>query len=276
MNDATGMPQTAVVVGGTSDIARAVLRALVARRLRRVVLAGRDEIGLAAAAEELQALGATVGRHRPSATSPTDRLPAALAEDAAARLGQVDLVLVAAGMLGDQADRRGRPRSAARVLDTNFTGRPPPWLAFAAVLRAQGHGRIVVLSSVAGVRVRRANFVYGASKAGLDAFAVGLAEALRGTGASLMIVRPGWVATAHDRRARPRLPSPPPPTPWRPTSWPASERSAAVVWSPAPLRLRLRRHAARCPARCGADCRADRHRDRTPAGVRAPPAGARC
>ena len=43
--------------------------------------------------------------------------------------------------------------------------------AFAAVLRAQGHGRIVVLSSVAGVRVRRANYVYGASKAGLDAFA---------------------------------------------------------------------------------------------------------
>ena len=73
-------------------------------------------------------------------------------------------------------------------------------VAFAAVLRAQGHGRIVVLSSVAGVRVRRSNFVYGASKAGLDAFATGLAEALRGTGASLMIVRPGWVATAHDRR----------------------------------------------------------------------------
>ena len=67
--------------------------------------------------------------------------------------------------------------------------------AFAAVLRNQGHGRIVVLSSVAGVRVRRANYVYGASKAGLDAFAQGTAESLRGTGASLMIVRPGWVAT---------------------------------------------------------------------------------
>ena len=54
---------------------------------------------------------------------------------------------------------------------------------------------MVVLSSVAGVRVRRANYVYGASKAGLDAFAQGMAEALRGSGASLMIVRPGWVAT---------------------------------------------------------------------------------
>jgi decaprenylphospho-beta-D-erythro-pentofuranosid-2-ulose 2-reductase len=68
-------------------------------------------------------------------------------------------------------------------------------VAFAGILRAQGHGRMVVLSSVAGVRVRRANFVYGSAKAGLDAFATGLGESLRGSGASVMVVRPGWVAT---------------------------------------------------------------------------------
>src|SRR5207237_792545 len=62
-------------------------------------------------------------------------------------------------------------------------------------LRAQGHGTIVVLSSVAGERARRSNFVYGSTKAGLDAFFQGLGDALVGTGASVMIVRPGFVHT---------------------------------------------------------------------------------
>ena len=65
----------------------------------------------------------------------------------------------------------------------------------AARMTAQGYGRIVVLSSVAGVRVRRANFVYGSAKAGIDGFSVGLGEALRGTGVSVQVVRPGFVRT---------------------------------------------------------------------------------
>ncbi len=67
--------------------------------------------------------------------------------------------------------------------------------AAAAQLTRQGHGRIVVLSSVAGYRVRRSNYVYGSAKAGLDGFALGLAESLRGTGLSVHIVRPGFVRT---------------------------------------------------------------------------------
>ena len=63
------------------------------------------------------------------------------------------------------------------------------------MLRGQGHGRILVLSSVAGYRVRRSNFVYGAAKAGLDGFAKGLGEAVRGTGVSVHVVRPGFVRT---------------------------------------------------------------------------------
>ena len=54
---------------------------------------------------------------------------------------------------------------------------------------------IVVLSSVAGVRPRRSNYVYGASKAGLDAFARGLREGLRPTGVKVVVVRPGFVRT---------------------------------------------------------------------------------
>jgi len=235
MNDAMGMPQTAVVVGGTSDLARAILRVLVARRLRRVVLVGRDEICLAAAAEELRALGAVAVDTLMHDV--TDVVGAAAAvRDASTRLGQVDLVLVAAGMIGDQAKDEAVPEAVARVFSTNCTGPASVLASFAAALRQQGHGRIIVLSSVAGVRVRRANYIYGASKAGLDAYAQGMAEALRGSGVSLTIVRPGWVAT---RMTEGRTPAPLATTPDAVAADVVSgmERGASVVWSPGSLRL---------------------------------------
>ena len=66
----------------------------------------------------------------------------------------------------------------------------------ASALRAQGSGTIVVFSSVAGIRVRRANYVYGSTKAGLDGFASGLADALHGSGVRLLLARPGFVVGA--------------------------------------------------------------------------------
>jgi decaprenylphospho-beta-D-erythro-pentofuranosid-2-ulose 2-reductase len=235
MIDAMGMPQTAVVVGGTSDIARAVLRSLVARRLRHIVLLGRDEVGLAAVAKELQALGTVEVDTATFDITDAARLATVVA-DSSTRLGQVDLVLVAAGMLGNQASDESDPEAVARVLTTNFTGTAAIMTAFASVLRHQGQGRMVVLSSVAGVRVRRANYVYGASKAGLDGFALGMAEALRGSGASLMIVRPGWVAT---RMTEGLDPAPFATTPEAVAADVVAgmERSTPVVWSPRPLRL---------------------------------------
>jgi decaprenylphospho-beta-D-erythro-pentofuranosid-2-ulose 2-reductase len=234
VNDALGMPQTALVVGGTSDIARAVLGALVARRLRRIVLVGRDEVGLVAAAKELQALGAIAVDTITLDVTDLAAVPVVV-RDASTRLGQVDLVLVAAGMLGDQDADEHDPEAVARVLSTNTTGPAAVMTAGAAVLRHQGHGRMVVLSSVAGVRVRRANYVYGASKAGLDAFAQGIAEALRGSGASLMIVRPGWVATRMTE-GRERAPFATTPEAVAADVVSGLERSAAVVWSPPLLR----------------------------------------
>jgi decaprenylphospho-beta-D-erythro-pentofuranosid-2-ulose 2-reductase len=234
MNDATGMPQTAVVIGGTSDIGRSILRALVARRLRRVVLAGRDEKGLRAVGDELLAVGATSVDTAFCDVNDTTA-HAALARDTAAGLGQIDLVLVTAATLGDQAHDETDPVATARVLDTNFSGPAAALVAFAAVLRAQGHGRIVVLSSVAGVRVRRANFVYGSSKAGLDAFALALGESLRGSGVSVLVVRPGWVST--------RMTAGLSPGPLATTAdavatdvVAAMGKGATVVWSPAPLK----------------------------------------
>jgi decaprenylphospho-beta-D-erythro-pentofuranosid-2-ulose 2-reductase len=235
MNDGTGMPQTAVVIGGTSDIGRSILRALVTRRLDRIILAGRDQKALAEVADELRALGA--GSVETAVCDVTDvAAHDALARDSAARLGQIDLVLVAAGVLGRQADDEVDPGATAGVLETNFSGPAAVMVAFARILRAQGHGKMVVLSSVAGVRVRRANFVYGSSKAGLDAFATGLAESLRGTGASVVVVRPGWVATSMTTGLRPG--------PLATTADAVAAdvvaglgKGSAVVWSPAPLRF---------------------------------------
>ena len=107
----------------------------------------------------------------------------------------VDLVIVAVGELGRQEVDEVDPDRVARMMTVNLTWPAAALSVVADQLRRQGHGRIVVLSSVAGFRVRRSNFVYGAAKSGLDGFALGLSEALRGTGVSLHIVRPGFVRT---------------------------------------------------------------------------------
>jgi decaprenylphospho-beta-D-erythro-pentofuranosid-2-ulose 2-reductase len=190
------LPQRAVLLGGTSEIGLAVLRKLVEGRchLRHIVLAGRDEQVLRAPADELLALGAqNVYFERFDATDTASHLD--LARRCADRLGGIDVVILSAGVLGDQARLEVDPVAAREVMDVNFSGSASALLAFSQALAAQGHGRLVVMSSVAGMRARRANFVYGASKAGLDAFAQGLADALFGTGVSVTIVRPGFVRT---------------------------------------------------------------------------------
>ena len=102
-------------------------------------------------------------------------------------------MLVAAGLLGDQDTLEHDPEGTAALITTNFTGLAAALVAVADRLRRQGHGRIVVLSSVAGDRPRRANFIYGSSKSGLDAFAQGLGDALAGSGVGVTVVRPGFV-----------------------------------------------------------------------------------
>ncbi|MGH9102334.1 MAG: SDR family NAD(P)-dependent oxidoreductase [Acidimicrobiales bacterium] len=194
MNDALGQPQSVLVLGGGSEIARATVKALVARRARTVVLAGREPERLAAAAEEARDAGAgevEVLRWDATDSAGHGRFLASVFE----RHGRIDLVLVAVGSLGDQQRDEHDPVRAAAVLQANFTGPAAACLAVADCFRAQGQGTLVVLSSVAGVRVRRANFVYGSAKAGLDGFCQGLSDALVGSGARVLIVRPGFVHT---------------------------------------------------------------------------------
>ncbi len=198
MNNAFGHPQSAVVLGATSDIARALTTRLVALGCDRLVLAARDEVQLAAEAQRVKATGASfvetvrfdaVDTH--SAIEVVDQCFEALQ----ARGWQVDLVVVAAGILCDGVDDWRDPAVVERCVTVNFSWPSVALSRSASSLHRQGQGTIVVLSSVAGIRIRRSNFIYGAAKAGVDGFAHGLAEALRGSGVNVQVVRPGFVKT---------------------------------------------------------------------------------
>jgi short-subunit dehydrogenase len=107
--------------------------------------------------------------------------------------GPIATAVLAFGILGDQARAEKDPAHAAAILHTDFVAQASLLTVLANTLRSAGSGAIVVFSSVAGVRVRRANYVYGSAKAGLDGFAGGLADALHGSGVRLLLVRPGFV-----------------------------------------------------------------------------------
>ncbi|MFF2521931.1 decaprenylphospho-beta-D-erythro-pentofuranosid-2-ulose 2-reductase [Streptomyces liangshanensis] len=190
MKDAFGIPQSLLILGGTSEIGLATARRMIARRTRTVWLAGRPSPDLENAADGLRALGADVR------TVDFDALDPASHEETLGKVfaeGDIDMVLLAFGVLGDQARDEAAPLAAVRVAQTNYTGAISAGLVCAGALQTQGHGSLVVLSSVAGERARRANFIYGSSKAGLDSFAQGLGDAMHGTGVQVMIVRPGFV-----------------------------------------------------------------------------------
>ncbi|MGW0840362.1 decaprenylphospho-beta-D-erythro-pentofuranosid-2-ulose 2-reductase [Streptomyces sp. NPDC002787] len=193
MKDAFGTPQSLLILGGTSDIALATARRLIVRRTRTVWLAGRPSPDLEKAAVHLRRLGAETHTIAFDALDPTSHeaiLGKVFAE------GDINMVLLAFGVLGDQANDERDPVSAARVAQTNYTGAVSSALVCARALQTQGHGSLVVLSSVAAERARRSDFIYGSSKAGLDTFTQGLGDALHGTGVHVMLVRPGFVRTS--------------------------------------------------------------------------------
>ena len=101
--------------------------------------------------------------------------------------------LVAFGVLGDQEKAWTDVDAAVELAETNYVGAVSAGVLLGQHLRAQGHGSIVALSTVAAERPRRSNFVYGSTKAGLDAFYTGLTEALRPAGVHVGVVRPGFV-----------------------------------------------------------------------------------
>lgn len=233
MRDATGRFNSVLVLGGTSDLGVATAKALVANGTREVILAGRRPDGLEHAAAPIRALGATVSTFPFHGENPESH---AHALDALWPASDVDVALVAFADLGDEPHMAEHPDAAARLLEVNLAGAATATLELARRMERQGHGTIVVFSSVAGQRARADNVVYAASKAGLDALAQGLQDRLVGTGVHVMIVRPGFVHTKMTEGLKP--------APFSTTADKVAgdivrglATDAAVVWSPPILKV---------------------------------------
>ncbi len=223
-------PRRVLILGGTSEIGLAIATALELPFDCEVLLAGRDQQRLREAGACLPCAVQTL--HYDA----TDLAAHPALVEAVFEAGPLDLVIAAAGILVGQEQLASDPVRAGQLVQTNFAGPVTTVLALAERMRAQGSGTIVVLSSVAAVRPRKANFVYGAAKAGLDAFGRGLADSLYRTGVRVLLVRPGFVIG--------RMTAGMSPAPMSTTPAQVGEAVAAalagrgdVIWVPPALRL---------------------------------------
>ena len=181
---------TVLVLGGRSEIGVEVAERLAPGRV--VVLAARRHHDLGAECARVLAAGASEV-HTVEFDADDVAAHAGLLAAVAEEHGPIGVAVVAFGVLGDQARAERDPAHAVEVVHTDYVAQVGVLTVLANLLRAAGGGQLVVFSSIAGVRVRRANYLYGSAKAGLDGFATGLADALHGTGVEVLVVRPGFV-----------------------------------------------------------------------------------
>jgi decaprenylphospho-beta-D-erythro-pentofuranosid-2-ulose 2-reductase len=193
--DAVGNPQSILLLGGTSEIGLAICARYLKDSPARIILADlpnhpkRDE-----AIAAMKAAGAKSVEWIDFDGVKNDTHPAVI--DAAWAGGDVDVAIVAFGLLGDAEELWVNQRKAVQIAEINYTAAISVGVLVGEKMRAQGSGRIIAMSSAAGERVRRSNFVYGSTKAGLDGFYLGLGEALQEFGVHVLVIRPGQVRTA--------------------------------------------------------------------------------
>jgi decaprenylphospho-beta-D-erythro-pentofuranosid-2-ulose 2-reductase len=201
--DAVGNPQVVLLLGGTSEIGLAICERYLQNARARIVLAcmpedpGRDD-----AVAQMKAAGARSVDLIDFDALDTDSHPKVM--DQAFADGDVDVAIVAFGVLGDAEELWQNQRKAVQAAEINYTAAVSVGVLLGEKMRAQGFGQIIAMSTVAGERVRRSNFVYGSTKAGLDGFYLGLGEALREYGVHVLVIRPGQVRTrmsAHVKEA---------------------------------------------------------------------------
>ncbi|OBK76062.1 decaprenylphospho-beta-D-erythro-pentofuranosid-2-ulose 2-reductase [Mycobacterium sp. 1164985.4] len=192
--DAVGNPQTILLLGGTSEIGLAICARYLRNAHARIILAdlpGHPRKGEAIAAmteagaksvEWIDFDGTDTSSHR-------DVI------DKAWATGDVDVAIVAFGLLGNAEELWHDQAKAVQIAQINYTAAVSVGVLIGEKMRSQGFGQIIAMSSAAGERVRRSNFVYGSTKAGLDGFYLGLGEALREFGVRVLVIRPGQVRT---------------------------------------------------------------------------------
>jgi decaprenylphospho-beta-D-erythro-pentofuranosid-2-ulose 2-reductase len=205
--DAVGNPQTILLLGGTSEIGLAICERYLQNAHARIVLAAMpNDPARDAAVAQMKAAGArSVELIDFEATDP-DTHPKTIeaAFNAGGAGGDIDVAIVAFGILGDAEELWQNQQKAVLAAEINYTAAVSVGVLLGEKMRAQGFGQIIAMSSAAGERVRRSNFVYGSTKAGLDGFYLGLGEALREYGVRVLVIRPGQVRTrmsAHVKEA---------------------------------------------------------------------------
>lgn len=195
MKNGVGVAQNIVLFGGTSDIGQAILRRIVKPGAARLVLVSRDIDAANIAVADLVGRHSDLDVHHVRFDAADADSMKSVVDEIAGEIGDIDIAVVAQGLLNEGIDYWNDPSALVGMANVNFTATMSLLYSLAGRMRSQGYGKIVLLSSVAGERVRRGNPAYGATKAGIDGFALALDHELEGTGASILVVRPGFVAT---------------------------------------------------------------------------------
>jgi short-subunit dehydrogenase len=221
-----------VIFGGRSEIGIELARRLAPGAT--VVLAARRADQLTEQVAAVKAAGATAV-HTKDFDADDLASHGPLVASIIAEHGPIGTAVLAFGILGDQGRAEADAAHAVAIVHTDYVAQVSLLTHLAAAMRTAGRGSLVVFSSVAGVRVRRANYVYGSAKAGLDGFAGGLADALAGSPVHLLLVRPGFVI---GRMTRGMSPAPFSSTPEQVADAvvTALARGRSEVWVPAVLR----------------------------------------
>ncbi|WP_026918483.1 decaprenylphospho-beta-D-erythro-pentofuranosid-2-ulose 2-reductase [Gordonia shandongensis] len=194
MFNAVGVPQSILILGGSSEIGLAIASEFLTKGPMRVVLATvPNDPAAAAAVEQMKAAGASSVEQIDFDALATDSHRDVL--DSAFAGGDIDVAVVAFGIQGDDEQAWQDQKLAVLEANINYTAAVSVGVLLGEKMREQGHGQIIAMSSVAGERVRRSNFVYGSTKAGLDGFYLGLGDALRAEGIRVLVIRPGQVRT---------------------------------------------------------------------------------
>ena len=182
-----------MIIGATSAIAQSVAR-LFATRRASMFLVARNSERLSVVADDLRARGAVAVQCFAADLAKHD-LHAEILSAAWTALPAMDLVLVAHGVLPDQAQCQASVTDTMHALDVNFLSVVSLLTPLANKFEATKRGTLAVISSVAGDRGRQSNYVYGAAKSGLDAFLQGLRNRLSKAGVHVVTIKPGFVAT---------------------------------------------------------------------------------
>jgi short-subunit dehydrogenase len=194
MSQTDSNPRKILVLGATSGIAEATCR-IWAGQGARLFLVARNAEKLAAVAADLRTRGASYVDTAVADLDNTEQHPTLLAH-AVNSLTGLDVAYLTHGILGDQAKAEQDFNTAAQIIYTNFMA-PVSLLTWLANFCVQRHaGTLAVISSVAGDRGRKSNYLYGSSKAGLSAFLGGLRNRVDREGVTVLSIKPGPVKTA--------------------------------------------------------------------------------